>query len=66
MKTVMNHRQDGGLLKMIRRTDPVDPFENGVNSPYINPRTKSNSYKKGHPISGSKFNIFDIPSFIFL
>ena len=23
MKTVMNHSQDGGLLKMIRRTDPV-------------------------------------------
>ena len=23
MKTVMNHSQGGGLLKMIRRTDPV-------------------------------------------
>ena len=23
MKTVMNHSQDGGLLKMISRTDPV-------------------------------------------
>ena len=23
MKTVMNHSQDGGLLKMIRRTDPA-------------------------------------------
>ncbi len=26
MKTVMNHSQDGGLLKMIRRTDPVIPY----------------------------------------
>ena len=25
MKTVMYHSQDGGLLKMIRRTDPVIP-----------------------------------------
>ena len=27
MKTVMNHSQDGGLLKMIRRTDPVTNLE---------------------------------------
>ena len=29
MKTVMNHSQDGGLLKMISRTDPVISVEDG-------------------------------------
>ena len=28
MKTVMNHSQDGGLLKMISRTDPVISLSN--------------------------------------
>ena len=32
MKTVMNHSQDGGLLKMIRRTDPVIWVERTLNA----------------------------------
>ena len=34
MKTVMNHSQDGGLLKMIRRTDPVTNIYS-IKMPYL-------------------------------
>ena len=36
MKTVMNHSQDGGLLKMIRRTVPADPTDSPLSNKNIN------------------------------
>lgn len=40
----------------------IESFTNGSSSTYINPRTKKRNKNTTHPISGSKFNIFDILS----